>query len=204
VKNKKRKSFTIIEIIVAIIVIAILVRIALPRYNKAAEQSRMAEAYSVLKNIYASQMRYAAKNDAYASSGLDIGAPQGKYFTFTILNAPGTTSPINANANETLAIATRNNLGAGVFPANYDISITELGDFYSTSPVVTTAIAVGQFAVDQSIINANQALVVDNENTNPDNPITPVTPDPALLPELVQNLQSQGLDNGQIVANLTE
>ena len=46
-KNKKERNasfqgFTLIELIVVIIVIGILVKMALPRYNKAVEKSRIA------------------------------------------------------------------------------------------------------------------------------------------------------------------
>jgi prepilin-type N-terminal cleavage/methylation domain-containing protein len=135
--RNKQKSFTLMEIIVAIIVIAILVKIALPRYNRAVEKSRIAEVTTILNAIHASQMRYAVKHDVYAESlpVLDIGEPQGKYFDFILdLDA----NPIDEDTNQTLAVAQRNNLGAGVFPPNYVIGITEQGELYTTVPEVTS------------------------------------------------------------------
>jgi prepilin-type N-terminal cleavage/methylation domain-containing protein len=137
-KKKKQhgvflKGFTLIELIIVIIVISILVRMAVPRYNRAVEKSRIAEAITILKIIHASQMSYSVEHDAYGDdfAVLDIGAPQARFFTFTALS--GTPNP-TSNSNETLSIAVRNSEAAGVYAAGYTIGITETGETFSPTP----------------------------------------------------------------------
>ena len=112
---KRRKiysrGFTMIELVVVIIVIAILAAIALPKYNLAVERARATEAMSVLAAIREAQMRYAIENDGYTDdiTELDIGSSVGgiaKYFEFSAVQQ-GT--PFDEDDN-VVAQATRNSI----------------------------------------------------------------------------------------------
>ena len=50
-KKKKSKGFTLIEMLVAVLILAILVAIALPTYNRAVERSRTSDPINTLKTI---------------------------------------------------------------------------------------------------------------------------------------------------------
>lgn len=52
-----RKGFTLVEILVAVMIVSILVTMAVPMYEKTIEKSRVAEARSMLKRIYDAKMR---------------------------------------------------------------------------------------------------------------------------------------------------
>ena len=55
-------GFTLIEIIIALIIVGILAIIALPGYGRVTERSRQAEAISILSVMRGAQLRYSADN----------------------------------------------------------------------------------------------------------------------------------------------
>lgn len=52
-----KKGFTLVEILVAVMILAILVSMAVPIYEKTVEKSRIAEARTLLKTILESKLR---------------------------------------------------------------------------------------------------------------------------------------------------
>ena len=126
------RGFTLIELIIVIIIIGILASIALPRYGKIVENSRIAEATSMLGSIRKAQMRYALEYDDYTATlgHLDINTTNiGRYFSFEAKDA----NPFSAD--EVIAKATRNGIqvGGGYDP-NYWIEIYESGNITSGAP----------------------------------------------------------------------
>ena len=87
-----KRGFTLLELIIVIIVIGILASIALPKYGRVAERTRVAEAKSMLSAIRNAQYRYYIQYSMYATrdniDSLDIEVIDGKYFNFTIPNEP--------------------------------------------------------------------------------------------------------------------
>jgi len=69
-----KKGFTLLELIVVVIIIAILASIALPQYIKVAEKARLAEGTHLLGLLRSSQIRYKAENDAYATDMTKLDA----------------------------------------------------------------------------------------------------------------------------------
>ena len=129
------RGFTLIELVVVVIIIGILAAIALPRYGKTVENSRVAEATSMLGTIRGAQMRYVAEYDVYASilANLDLNITAGRFFDFDV-NDASSASPFS-NDDEVIATATRNgwSVGGG-YHSNYWVKIDERGNFTSGQP----------------------------------------------------------------------
>lgn len=99
-------AFSMLEIIVVIVMIGIMLTVALPKYNRAVEKSRQAEALANLAAIRGAQMRYYAQTGSWAQGFASLDAeepldPQ-QYFSYYIVYPP-------AGDPLTVASAVRNN-----------------------------------------------------------------------------------------------
>ncbi len=78
-----KKGFTLIEMLVVVLIIAILAAIALPQYRKATEKTIIAEAVENLRVIAQANQRYYMATGSYAGPGdidaLDITIPGNDY-----------------------------------------------------------------------------------------------------------------------------
>lgn len=87
-----KKSFTLVELIIVVLIIGTLASIGIMRYQGAAEGARAAKAWATLSEIVASEKRYYLENSAYTSTltNLDIftTAPvdPGGDFTYSFSN----------------------------------------------------------------------------------------------------------------------
>ncbi|MBO4707400.1 MAG: prepilin-type N-terminal cleavage/methylation domain-containing protein [Elusimicrobiaceae bacterium] len=71
-KNSMNKGFTLLELLVAILIISILVAIAVPQYMKAVERAKYAEVEEQLSAIAQAQQRYANEHGEYAEDFQDL------------------------------------------------------------------------------------------------------------------------------------
>lgn len=67
-------GFSILEIIVAIVMIGIMLAVALPKYNRVVEKSRQSEAFTNLAAIRGAQARYYAEKGEWAQDDSDSDA----------------------------------------------------------------------------------------------------------------------------------
>ena len=82
------KAFTLIEILVAVLIIGILAAIAVPQYQMVVGKTRLTELKSVIRNIYYAEQRYYLLNNSYPTSidDLDISFDVKSKSTYTITN----------------------------------------------------------------------------------------------------------------------
>lgn len=100
-----RRGFTLIELMLTVVIIAILAAIAVPAYQQYMFRARRADATSVLGNIQLAQERYRANQPEYTSSLSTLGfgsdvSPQGHY-KITIKSAAATGYVLQAEAQST-------------------------------------------------------------------------------------------------------
>jgi prepilin-type N-terminal cleavage/methylation domain-containing protein len=82
-QQTRRKAFTLVELSVVIVIIGVLAAFGVPRFLKAVEKSKAAEAFAYLSAIRDAQERYQAAQGTYATdlTALDIQMPPPKYFS---------------------------------------------------------------------------------------------------------------------------
>ena len=135
-------GFTLIEMMVVVIIIGILASVAMPRYQKTVERSRISEALSILGSIRTAQYRYASEHNKFTNNlgDLDMNVTQyGRYFNFSPSNA----NPFG-NGDEPVAAATRDGGRYGGC-SQYTIVINESGNL--------SASGIGSCAELSAILN---------------------------------------------------
>jgi prepilin-type N-terminal cleavage/methylation domain-containing protein len=89
----RRHGFTLIELMIAVVVIGILAAIAAPRLTGWARRSKEVEALPMLKQVYTLEERYRARTNNYTTdiTQLEGGATlatTGKHFDLSIISHP--------------------------------------------------------------------------------------------------------------------
>ena len=128
-----RKSFTLLELLTVIIIVAILAAIAIPQFFKAAERARAAEAVNLLGIIRNAQIRYYAEHALTTDncSELDVDIPDLRYFDISTLKCVKQTKYGGTAGTNELASIQRNsfqNPGYGT----YTLHIYENGEIKCT------------------------------------------------------------------------
>ncbi len=70
--NQTKAGFTLIEILVVVLIIAVLTAVALPQYQKAVEKSRAAQGIATLKVLYEAGKVYYLEHGVYPSKFTDL------------------------------------------------------------------------------------------------------------------------------------
>ena len=99
-KRLNNKGFTLIEVLIVVIIIAVLAGLAVPIFRGTVEKSRKAEALGVLSALRASELRYFAANDTFTTTmaNLDYNpaaadtSGQTVHFTYTVPTGAATLS----------------------------------------------------------------------------------------------------------------
>lgn len=98
------RGFTLVELMLTAVIIAILAAVAIPTYQQYMLRSRRADATSALNSIQLTQERYRANQPSYATSLSTLGissstSPQGHY-TIAISDAAATGYKLTATARD--------------------------------------------------------------------------------------------------------
>jgi type IV pilus assembly protein PilE len=84
--KRTSKGFTLIELVVAMVVAAILVSIAIPAYSSYVRKAHRTDAKAALLDLISLEERYFSTASVYSSTGSDLGYTA---FPVTIGTAPG-------------------------------------------------------------------------------------------------------------------
>jgi Tfp pilus assembly protein PilE len=66
------QGFTLIELTIIVVIVAVLSLLAIPRFMTSSTQSKQAEAQGILKQIYTMERAYFQANDTYTESMDDL------------------------------------------------------------------------------------------------------------------------------------
>lgn len=88
---RRRKGFTLIEVLIVIIILGILATLAIPQFGKMTKRARMAEAWAALGAVRTAEAVYYMEEDNYAIAigDLDFDTPTGGGFSYTVSGPAG-------------------------------------------------------------------------------------------------------------------
>jgi type IV pilus assembly protein PilE len=96
------RGFTLIELMIVVVVVAILATVAMPAFMDQVRKSRRADAITSLNKIAQAQERWRANNATYgsslASTGLNVANPSSGYYTLSVTGATATAYSATATA----------------------------------------------------------------------------------------------------------
>lgn len=103
---RQHHGFSLLELMIALVVVGILVSIALPSFNNAMRKSRRADAYTALSTVQLAQERWRANRSSYSSSlgstGLNLpSSSPNDHYDLSIDAADGTSYTVTATAKST-------------------------------------------------------------------------------------------------------
>jgi prepilin-type N-terminal cleavage/methylation domain-containing protein len=99
VKLNDKTGFTLIELMLTVVIVAILAAMAIPRFMPASTRAKQKEAQTLLKQIYVMQRAYFQEYDTYTNNLADLGIElmPGTRYNYTI-QVTGTAFTATANA----------------------------------------------------------------------------------------------------------
>ena len=96
----RQKGFTLIELMIVVIVVAILASIAIPSYREQSRKGRRADAVQAVGDLQLRLERWRSENPSYASTGGISGTyptiANSKYYNLGVSNTSATTFTITA------------------------------------------------------------------------------------------------------------
>ncbi|MDM4765109.1 type IV pilin protein [Pelomonas sp. SE-A7] len=101
-RRSAQPGFTLMELLIAVVIVGVLAAAALPAYNQYMKRSRRADAASALSTLQQAQERYRANQPNYADNLERLGisssvSPQGHY-TIAIIASSSTGYTLTATA----------------------------------------------------------------------------------------------------------
>lgn len=122
-KTNSSGGFTLIELMVVVVIMAILVAVAIPNYASYVLKGKLTEGQTLLADLQLREEQYYADNRAYADGMTPRAA--GKYFT--------TTSCATSSANQSYICTAR------MTSPSYSYTINDGGSKTTTKPDGSTA-----------------------------------------------------------------
>jgi type IV pilus assembly protein PilE len=73
IASRRVHGFTLVELMIAVVIVAIIAAIALPAYNLQTQKARRAEARNALLDIAGREERFLSVSNAYSATPADVG-----------------------------------------------------------------------------------------------------------------------------------
>lgn len=94
----KQSGITLLELLVAVAIVAIIASIAYPSFSDGLRKSRRAEAFKGLLSMQLKQEEFRVSNTSYGTTSSRVGNPTSSYYDFTISGATATTYTLIATS----------------------------------------------------------------------------------------------------------
>jgi prepilin-type N-terminal cleavage/methylation domain-containing protein len=88
--RRNRRGFTVIELLVVMVILAVLAAIAIPKFTRTREQAYRNTMVADLKNLLSAQEIYHISNLMYSADMADVGASASRDVTIDITEADAT------------------------------------------------------------------------------------------------------------------
>jgi type IV pilus assembly protein PilE len=146
--NNRLAGFTLVELVIVMVIIAILASIAIPSYQAQVRQSRRTDAKTALLDLAAREEKYFSLNNAYTNSWINLGY------------AAATPQPIGSGYyNANVCVGTNTGSTSATDACTSTAAATAVG---GTSYVISAIPASGQSQVSDS---SCQYFAIDNTGT---------------------------------------
>lgn len=136
-RRRQARGFTLIELVIALVVVAILVAIALPSYNEQVIKSRRAEGQALLTGVAARLERCYTRFSSYthaSCAGVVAGSSEGGWYSVAPTSGSGATSTVAAQSYTLLAVPQRAQASDDTKCANLSITHTGVKGQSGTPP----------------------------------------------------------------------
>ncbi len=127
-----KKGFTLLEVLIVLVIIAVMAGLAAPAYVAGAEKSRKMEAIQMLGTFRSAQQRYYTGHSEYASSFSVLDFDPTVAFTGNVPHYTYTMSGGGAASTTYTGTATRNSTERPSSVGAYTVTITQDGVIDST------------------------------------------------------------------------
>ena len=124
--SKRNKGFTIIELMIVLVIVAILLTIAYPSYVQYVRKANRGDAQQLLMNWAVNQEIWRSNNTEYAGTD-DIPAPTHDKFDFDVDNVSATTYTLEAVASTTDQLKDKSRDGTPCGTAASPMTINQSG-----------------------------------------------------------------------------
>ncbi|MGL5948293.1 MAG: type IV pilin protein [Aeromonas sp.] len=94
--SRRAKGLTLIELMIAVAIVAIIAAVAYPSFRDGLRQSRRADALKGLLSLQLKQEEYRITHASYASDPSVLGNPSSDYYIFAISAASATNYSLTA------------------------------------------------------------------------------------------------------------
>jgi type IV pilus assembly protein PilE len=146
--RRRNRGFTLVELIVAMVILATLAAIAIPSYNQYVLKSHRTEAKSALMDAASLEERYFSTSNLYTSNGMNLGygiagppVPVGTgYYVISVITAVAPVAPTAAVPGGTPATFTITAVPAA---GSMQVSDTACASFSINSQGQQTALTSG-------------------------------------------------------------
>lgn len=99
-RARAARGFTLVEIMLALVVVGVLAAVALPAYQQAVQKGRRSDAIAMLTAVQQAQERWRANRTGYAANLSDLGFSSGQspkgYYEIALSNVAMSTYTVTA------------------------------------------------------------------------------------------------------------